>query len=149
MKHTLRLFAATLALVVCATAARAQETADVQTTAAYTNQRGSTLYIENAVQPSGMFTGYYINRASGTGCQNTPFPVVGWVIGNAISFTVRWANSSINCSSVTGWTGNISRDGATITTSWYLAVNGSTSLMNGQDVFRRVARTTHRSMMEQ
>lgn len=106
--------------------------------AAFTNQRGSTLYIEN-VDQNGHISGYFVNRAAGFQCQGTPYPVVGWVLAHAISFTVQWENQTQNCNSITAWAGYVSTDGNTITTNWALAVSGSTTILQGQDTFTRTA----------
>lgn len=109
------------------------------------NQSGSTLSIED-VDSEGLITGYYINRASGFGCQNTPYPVTGWVLPgtNTITFTVKWENTTQNCQSLTAWTGFFSADGQTITTLWQLVVNGTTStgqILKGSDTFTLVGQT--------
>ncbi|UXY14883.1 avidin/streptavidin family protein [Chitiniphilus purpureus] len=109
----------------------------VRSLSAWTNQRGSTLYIDN-VSASGQLTGTYINRAAGFGCQNTPYPVTGWVLGNAITFTVLWRNAVQSCNSITAWTGFYYQ--GRITTLWQLVSNGTTSpgqIQQGQDVFTR------------
>jgi len=106
---------------------------------AWTNQSGSTLYID-AVAPSGQLTGSYINRAQGFGCQNTAYPVTGWVYGTAITFTVLWENAVESCNSITSWTGFYFQ--GTITTLWQLVINGSTSpqqIAQGSDVFQPTA----------
>lgn len=115
---------------------------------AWTNQRGSTLYIEN-VAPNGQLSGYYVNRASGYGCQNTPYPVTGWVLGTAITFTVRWQNSVANCNSITAWTGFYNRSTSSIDTLWQLVVNGSTSvrqILHGGDTFKRTTQESMKSL---
>lgn len=103
---------------------------------AWTNQSGSTLYIDS-VAPSGQLTGSYINRAQGFGCQNTAYPVTGWVYGTAITFTVLWENAVESCNSITSWTGFYFQ--GAITTLWQLVMNGSTStgqIVQGSDVFK-------------
>nr|7OUQ_A Chain A, wilavidin [Gammaproteobacteria bacterium]7OUQ_B Chain B, wilavidin [Gammaproteobacteria bacterium]7OUR_A Chain A, wilavidin [Gammaproteobacteria bacterium]7OUR_B Chain B, wilavidin [Gammaproteobacteria bacterium]7OUR_C Chain C, wilavidin [Gammaproteobacteria bacterium]7OUR_D Chain D, wilavidin [Gammaproteobacteria bacterium]7OUR_E Chain E, wilavidin [Gammaproteobacteria bacterium]7OUR_F Chain F, wilavidin [Gammaproteobacteria bacterium] len=108
----------------------------VQALSAWTNQSGSTLYIQS-VDPSGSLSGYYINRAAGYGCQNTPYPVTGWVYGTAITFTVLWENATESCNSITAWTGFYYQ--GQITTLWQLVINGSTStgqIISGEDIFK-------------
>ncbi len=108
----------------------------IQSSTAWTNQSGSTLYIES-VNPTGQITGHYINRAQGYGCQNTPYPATGWIYGTAITFTVKWENAVESCNSVTSWTG-FYYQGA-ITTLWQLVINGSTSkdqIIQGEDIFK-------------
>lgn len=108
----------------------------IQSLSAWTNQSGSTLYIDS-VSSNGQISGHYINRAQGYGCQNTSYPVTGWVYGTAITFTVTWENPVESCNSITAWTGFYSQ--GAITTLWQLVVNGSTStsqIIQGQDVFK-------------
>lgn len=129
-----------------ATATSAETSAEVspQWIAAWTNQRGSTLYID-AVAPNGQISGQYVNRASGSGCQNTPYPVIGWLYGTAITFTVKWQNSSQSCNSITSWAGFFAN--GRINTQWELVVNGSTQIQRGSDVFTPVAPVEHKSLM--
>lgn len=113
---------------------------------AWQNQGGSTLYIED-IDSEGGITGIYINRAAGFGCQNTPYPLTGWVLENTntITFTVKWENTSANCQSLTAWTGFFSSDCQTISTLWQLVVNGTTStnqILKGADNFSRVTQKT-------
>lgn len=112
----------------------------------WTNQSGSTLYIQH-VAPNGQITGFYVNRAAGYRCQNSPYPVTGWSYGNIISFSVVWVNPRENCQSITGWTGFLSRDGNTMTTRWYLVVNGQQTFAPGQDIFTRDTQTTSGSLV--
>lgn len=110
---------------------------------AWQNQSGSTLYLED-IDSEGKITGLYINRAAGFSCQNTPYPLTGWVLENTntISLTVKWENTSDNCHSLTSWTGFFSSDCQTMSTLWQLVVNGTTStkqIYQGSDNFTRVA----------
>ena len=104
------------------------------------NQRGSTLSI-SSIDSFGNFRGTYINRASGFGCQNSPYPVVGYTSGSTVNFVVTWNNNVMNCLSVTAWNGAI--NGATLTTYWQLGAgnpnNGQVSISYGQDYFQRIA----------
>lgn len=114
------------------------------------NQRGSTLYIED-IDSEGKITGHYINRASGFNCQGTPYPLTGWVLENTntITWTVKWENTSENCSSLTSWTGFFSSDCQSMSTLWQLVVNGTTStkqIWQGADNFTRVAQKTFDSI---
>lgn len=115
---------------------------------AWTNQSGSTLYID-AIDPTGKVTGHYINRASGFGCQNISYPVTGWTYYNSITFTVKWQSSTESCNSITSWTGFYSN--GQISTLWQLVVNGSTStgqILQGSDVFRQSGVTNHPSLVK-
>lgn len=109
--------------------------ASLQALSAWTNQSGSTLYIDN-IDNNGLLTGTYINRASGWGCQNVPYPVTGWVYGTAITFTTIWESTTESCNSITAWTGFYYQ--GKISTLWQLTVNGSTStsqILQGSDEF--------------
>lgn len=64
------------------------ESGSVLASSSWTNQNGSTLII-NSIYSNGMLTGQYINREAGWNCQNTPYPVTGWVYGSAITFATR------------------------------------------------------------
>jgi len=116
--------------------ARDAAPAAIQSLPAWTNQSGSTLYIDS-VSPSGQISGQYINRALGFACQNTPYPVTGWAYGTAITFTVNWVNATESCNSVTAWTGYYYQ--GAITTLWQLVSNGATDpsqIIQGKDVFQ-------------
>lgn len=114
---------------------------------AWTNQSGSTLYIDT-VSNDGLLTGTYINRASGWGCQNISYPVTGWIYGTAITFTVNWESSTESCSSITAWTGFYYN--SEITTLWQLVVDGSTNssqIYQGSDVFKPSAVLVNESLV--
>ena len=110
---------------------------------AWTNQRGSTLYIES-ITTQGLIAGNYINRAAGFHCQNSPYPVTGWVLQgtNTITFSVKWENAAENCQSQTAWIGFLSPDCKKLNTSWELVRNGTTDpsqILKGADEFNRTA----------
>ena len=122
-------------------------TSSVQALSAWTNQSGSTLYID-AISPNGQVAGHYINRAQGYNCQNISYPVTGWVYGTAITFTTIWQSSTESCNSITSWTGFYYN--GQISTLWQLVVNGSTStkqIMQGSDVFKQSGTTEHKSLL--
>ena len=107
----------------------------VQALSAWTNQSGSTLYID-AVSPNGQIIGHYINRAQGYNCQNISYPVTGWIYGTAITFTTIWRSTTESCNSITSWTGFYYN--GQISTLWQLVINGSTNtnqILQGSDVF--------------
>lgn len=121
----------------------------VQALSAWTNQSGSTLYID-AIDPSGKLTGHYINRAAGFSCQNIAYPVTGWVYGTAITFTTIWKSSTESCNSITAWTGFYSA--GKISTLWQLVINGSSStkqIIQGSDVFTQTATMEKQSIINQ
>ncbi|HUX30736.1 MAG TPA: avidin/streptavidin family protein [Thiobacillus sp.] len=126
--------------------ARADQVKEVQSLSSWTNQSGSTLYINN-IGNNGLLTGTYINRAPGYGCQNIAYPVTGWVYGTAITFTTIW-QSTESCNSITGWTGFLYN--GQIQTLWQLVINGSSStkqILQGADTFTWKANKTHKSLM--
>lgn len=109
---------------------------------AWENELGSTLYIED-ISSEGKITGVYINMGQEYGCQNTPYPVTGWIMenGRALTFMVKWQNAVENCHAVTTWTGFLSSDGNTLTTLWQMVVNGTTStsqILQGEDAFKKI-----------
>ena len=144
MKRMSRVLLYAVAPLLAAMPARAQQQPPAQAIAAWTNQSGSTLHIE-AVSPGGMITGHYINRAAGFSCQNTAYPVTGWLNGTAITFSVTWTNSTQSCNSVTGWIGSFDPSFTTLSTNWVIAANGSQELRTGQSVFTRTAPPQSRS----
>ncbi len=116
----------------------------VSTSSTWTNQSGSTMTI--SIDGNDNVTGQYINRAQGTGCQNSPYPIAGRVTGNFIAFSVAWTNGTQNCNSVTGWAGYAQASGSTIAivTQWNLAYQGSgaPAIEQGADTFTYTAPTT-------
>jgi hypothetical protein len=129
-------------------AAAGQTATQMTALSAWTNQSGSTLYID-AVDPTGKVTGHYINRAAGYGCQNIAYPVTGWIYGSAITFTVKWQSSTESCNSITAWTGFLYN--GKISTLWQLVINGSTSttqILQGSDVFSPSAVMSHPSLVK-
>ncbi len=96
----------------------------------WVNQSGSTLTI-TGYGANNSFTGYYINRAAGFGCQNTQYPVSGWVNGFTIGWSVNWANSTQNCGSVTAWAGYYSSASGQILTKWSLATSAPDIIVGG------------------
>lgn len=114
---------------------------------AWTNQDGSTLYIDT-VGTNGLITGTYINRASGYQCKNISYPVTGWVYGTAITFTTIWESTTESCNSITAWTGFYYQ--GQISTLWQLTINGSTStsqIMTGSDVFKPASSVLKKSLI--
>lgn len=127
-------------------AAAGQTATQMTALSGWTNQSGSTLYID-AVDGTGKMTGHYINRAAGFACQNIAYPVTGWIYGTAITFSVKWQSSTESCNSLTAWTGFYAN--GKISTLWQLVVNGSTStsqILQGSDVFSPSFVTNHPSL---
>lgn len=126
--------------------AAAEEAAALTALSSWTNQNGSTLYIDN-IGSNGQLTGTYINRAPGYRCQNIPYPVTGWVYGTAITFTVNWKSSVESCNSISAWTGFLYQ--GQIQTLWQLVLNDSSStsqIEKGTDTFRPNATLEHKTL---
>jgi hypothetical protein len=100
----------------------------------WTNQSGSTLQID-AVAADGSFTGTYVDHAADVACRNTPFRASGWIDGEQIAFSVRWINATVNCQSITSWTGYIGPKGLLM--QWVRAhhPHGRPSIATGKDTF--------------
>lgn len=149
MKQSLRFIAALLFVVSTFAVAEQPTTPALQSLSAWTNQSGSTLYIDT-IDSAGKITGHYINRAAGYGCQNIAYPVTGWVYGTAITFTTTWESSTESCNSITSWTGFYYQ--GQILTLWQLAMNGSTSIkqiIQGNDVFSINGKNNKKSLINQ
>jgi len=121
--------------ILCLLVMRPAWSAEVQAGSTWVNQRGSTVTF-TAVGPGGLLQGYYVNRAPGFGCQNTPYPVTGWSYESDIAFTVIWNNATENCHSITAWTGFFTPTG--FATLWQLVKTGTTDpsqIIRGSDTF--------------
>jgi hypothetical protein len=123
-------------IIACLAAASASGIAQsFRANSTWTSQQGSTLTIQS-IAANGAFTGSYVSRAGGEGCQNQPYPVRGWIDGQKISFAVRWVNATENCQSITSWTGYIGPRG--MLTHWvivHLSGSGTPVLTSGKDIF--------------
>lgn len=145
MKKMLGILIVTFTLAISSFACAGQ-VKNVQSLSSWTNQSGSTLYINN-IGSNGLLTGTYINRARGYGCQNIAYPVTGWVYGTAITFTTIWQGAE-SCNSITAWTGFLYN--GQIKTKWQLTINGSSStkqILQGADTFTRNTNKSHKSLM--
>ena len=125
----------------------ANPTTAIQVPSAWTNQSGSTLYI-NTIDSSGQISGSYINRATGYGCQNVAYPVTGWAYGSAITFNTLWKSVAESCNSITAWAGFLYK--GQISTLWNVTVNGSSStsqIIQGSDTFKRIQTLVNKSLI--
>ena len=108
-----------------------------QLAGSWQNQSGSTMTLN--FDTNGGVTGYYVNRAAGTGCQNSYYPLVGRYNSNYISFSVSWSNSVETCNSATAWAGYFyfSNGESQIVTDWNLAYQGASgpAIESGSDTF--------------
>lgn len=73
-------------------------------TGTWVNDHGSTLVIRS-IGADGSVTGTYGSSTPGYKCAGVAFPIVGWMDGQRISYTVLWKNASVDCNSITSWTG--------------------------------------------
>ncbi len=124
----------------------------VTTTSAWRNQSGSTMTID--IDTNGNVIGTYINRAAGTGCQNTPYVLNGRVNGSYIAFSVAWNNATANCNSATGWAGyaQVSGSDIQIVTNWNLAyqsASGSSKIEQGSDTFTYVTQESSATFLNE
>jgi hypothetical protein len=133
MKFLLSLVCAVGALVVPALAG-AQSLAP-QT--AWINDHGSVLVIQS-IAPDGRLTGTYSNSMPGTPCDNVAFPLTGWVDGERITYSIRRKNASVDCGSVSSWTGYLvkGRIYAEWSTGQWDAHTSQALLTRGTDVYR-------------
>lgn len=79
------ILALSLAAVLCPIV---QAGAQAPVTGTWANDHGSVLVIQS-VGADGSVTGTYANNAPGFKCVGVAFPIVGWMDGSRISYTVR------------------------------------------------------------
>lgn len=105
-------------------------------TGIWANDHGSVLVIQS-IGADGSVTGTYANNAAGYKCAGAAFPIVGWMDGPRISYTVRWKNAALDCASITSWTGYFN-DGR-LGVEWVLTYedNGASRVRIGSDSYRR------------
>ena len=147
MKHQTIIAVIITLLFSLSASAGSSQPASLQALSAWTNQSGSTLYIDS-IGSNGLLTGTYINRAAGYGCQNISYPVTGWVYGTAITFTTLWQSTTESCNSITAWSGFYYQ--GKISTLWQLTINGSTStsqIVQGSDTFSQSTAVQNKSLI--
>ncbi len=127
-----------LRLVLCAmallsTAANAQPSLAPHTT--WVNDHDSELVIDS-IGPDGRLTGTYANRLPDFKCRTAVFPLAGWLDGDMISFAVRWKNAELDCTSITSWTGYVSK--GRILVEWNIVYQdqGQPRVRRGTDEFK-------------
>ncbi len=105
-------------------------------TGTWVNDHGSTLVIRST-GADGSVTGTYANSTPGYKCAGVAFPIVGWMDGQRISYTVLWKNASVDCNSITSWTGyfNAGRLGV----EWVVTFDeyGAPTIRTGSDSYVR------------
>lgn len=142
-----KFFCLFVVLFSLSTFAYAGSSQGIQASSSWSNQRGSTLYIDS-IGSDGLVTGTYINRAAGYQCQNIPYPVTGWVYGTAITFTTIWQSATESCNSITSWTGFFYQ--GQIHTLWQLVENNASStgqILQGSDTFSPNVMKENRSLI--
>ena len=129
-------------LASVSTFAEKNDTVAISANTQWSNQLGSTLTI-TTIDSTGLLTGSYVNKAAGYPCQDTAYPVTGWVDGTAIVFNTLWINSTESCNSITAWTGFYYNE--EISTLWQLVSDGATStseISSGSDTFTQESSTS-------
>ncbi|MEI7871232.1 MAG: avidin/streptavidin family protein [Alphaproteobacteria bacterium] len=130
-----------MTLSICAAAALAAPTsADAQSISPQTrwaNNHGSELVIQS-IGADGRLAGTYSQDVPGYACRGVAFPIVGWVDGDRISYTMRARNESVNCEFITSWTGFVQN--GQLYAEWSVvqwnAEAGRQWLTRGTDVYR-------------
>jgi len=105
-------------------------------TGTWANDHGSVLVIQS-VGADGSVAGTYSNNAADYKCAGVAFPIVGWMDGTRISYTVRWKNAAVDCASITSWTGYFNE--GRLGVEWVLVYeeNGAPRLRAGSDSYTR------------
>ena len=132
-------FRSILALCLVAALGLPPQEAAAQTspvTGNWANDHGSVLVIKS-VGPDGSIVGTYANNTPGYKCAGVAFPIVGWMDGQRISYTVRWKNASVDCASITSWTGYFNE--GRLGVEWVLVYeeHGTSRLRAGSDAYLR------------
>ncbi|RUU02211.1 hypothetical protein EOD23_20255 [Mesorhizobium sp. USDA-HM6] len=104
----------------------------------WVNQRGSVLTVQSVDASSGKIVGNFVNNAPDTACLGSPgFDLAGKIENDDVKLYVTFKNQTMDCRSITLWTGNLSGD--KITTIWelvYLTPDGF-STATGSDIFTK------------
>jgi len=93
-----------------------------------------------SIGPGGSLTGTYSSSQPDYKCRNVAFPVVGWVDGDRISYTMRASTNggAIECGTITSWTGYV-QDGR-LYAEWSLVYVDTETyrsvLTRGTDIYR-------------
>ena len=105
-------------------------------TGTWANDHGSVLVIQS-VGADGSVAGTYANNAPDYKCGGIAFPIVGWMDGPRISYTVRWKNAGVDCASITSWTGYFNE--GRLGVEWVLAYEeyGASRIRTGSDSYMR------------
>lgn len=132
--HPLARLLAAAAFLAVSTAAQAQTPAP---NTRWVNDHGSELFLES-IGPDGRLTGTYSSSLPGFACRNIAFPLVGWMDGDRLAYSVQWKNANVDCAQITSWTG-FARHGR-IFVEWSLvyrdATEGRPNLSRGFDQYK-------------
>jgi hypothetical protein len=132
--RAMTLFISAVVVLAAPLAAGAQSLAPQ---ARWVNNHGSELVIQS-IGPDGRLAGTYSSSLHTFPCRNVAFPVVGWVDGDRITYTMRAKSGSVDCGSVTSWTGYLHN--GQLYAEWSLAYfdtgTNRPTLSRGTDVYR-------------
>ncbi|KAF0099116.1 MAG: avidin/streptavidin [Rhodospirillaceae bacterium] len=105
-------------------------------TGTWVNDHGSTLVIRS-IGADGSVTGTYASSTPGYKCAGVAFPIVGWMDGQRISYTVLWKNASVDCNSITSWTGYL--NAGRLGVEWVVTFDeyGAPTIRTGSDSYVR------------
>ena len=93
-------------------------------------------FVIQSIDADGRLAGTYTNYGPAFGCAGQPFPVIGWVDGDKISYTVCRKNPG-NCTAIQAWTGFV-KDGELLVDFHAIATEGGrTGVLRGSDRYRR------------
>jgi hypothetical protein len=125
-----------LSLAVLCPVAQQATAQSPSVTGTWANDHGSVLVIQS-VGANGAVTGTYANNAPGYKCAGAVFPLVGWMDGQRISYTVLWKNASVDCNSITSWTGYF--NGGRLGVEWVVTFDeyGAPTIRTGSDFYTR------------
>lgn len=101
------------------------------------NESGSILKLDNI--DGNQLEGEFTNKASGTFCKDTPYPMSGLIDNNKLTFTVIFQE----CSTITVWNANL--ENGIIKSIWTLSyvltsrqnTNGQLVILSGSDTFEK------------
>ncbi len=125
-----------LSLATLCAAAQQASAQSPTVTGTWANDHGSVLVIQS-VGANGSVTGTYANNAPGYKCAGVAFPLVGWMDGQRISYTVLWKNAAVDCNSITSWTGYF--NGSRLGVEWVVTFDeyGAPAIRTGSDSYTK------------
>lgn len=103
----------------------------------WANDHGSVLVIQS-IGSDGRLAGTYSHDLPGYACSGVAFPIVGWVDGDRLSYTMQARNESVSCGFITSWTGFVQN--GRLYAEWSVVQRnpdtGRQVLTRGSDVYR-------------